>query len=99
LIFEIIFAPAAERNFYRLAERDRERVETALDRLALTGQGDVRPLSDYPNEYRLRVGQVRVRFRFNQEDGAIDSITFCPGAKPTATKSISSSLYPRILAL
>ena len=34
----------------------------ALSRLALAGEGDVKPLREWPGQYRLRVGGYRVRF-------------------------------------
>lgn len=41
-----------------------ERIVTAVDRLASTGQGDVRKLQDSKDDYRLRVGDYRVRFTY-----------------------------------
>jgi len=71
VIFDIVFAPAAERDFHRLAATGHQHVEDALDRLSLTGQGDVRPLVDYPGEYPLRVGAIRVRYTVDRDAGTI----------------------------
>ena len=43
----------------------KERVVAALERLAATGQGDVRRLHGQKTEWRLRVGDRRVRFAFD----------------------------------
>src|SRR5258708_5010717 len=47
---------------------DRRRVVAALERLAETNYGDTRQLTGIdPPEWRLRVGDYRVRFRYDQE--------------------------------
>jgi mRNA-degrading endonuclease RelE of RelBE toxin-antitoxin system len=69
VIFDVVLTQAAERDFDRLSRTDQQRVDAALDRLALSGQGDVRPLAGYPGEYRLRVGNIRVRFRPEHQAG------------------------------
>jgi mRNA-degrading endonuclease RelE of RelBE toxin-antitoxin system len=38
------------------------RIFAALHRFAETGEGDVRKLQALPDEFRLRVGDYRVRF-------------------------------------
>src|SRR5437870_1642300 len=54
------------------------RVEAAIDRLALAERGDVRPLADSPGEYRLRVGDVRVRFAIDRTRSAIVVLRILP---------------------
>lgn len=71
MIFDIIFARSAERDLHRLAAADQVRVDDALAHLALTGQGDVRPLVGSPGEYRLRVGGIRVRYGIDRAAGTI----------------------------
>jgi mRNA interferase RelE/StbE len=62
------FARQAERDFVRLQPEMRQRVVTALDRfVADPRRGDVKKLGGR-EEWRLRVGDVRVRFRY-AEDG------------------------------
>ena len=51
----------------RLDRPTRQRIFDAVNRLAATGQGDVRPLQGRSGEYRLRVGNWRILF---QRDGA-----------------------------
>jgi mRNA interferase RelE/StbE len=47
------------------------RVIAAMSRFAETGQGDVKRLVDRGAELRLRVGDWRVRFRFDRDAGCI----------------------------
>ena len=78
MIFDVVFAVQAERDLFRLPPAERERVEAALDRLALTERGDVRPLVDSPGEYRLRVGDIRVRFTVNRAASTIVLLRVLP---------------------
>lgn len=56
--------PRAQRNMRRLDLVTRERVLTALDRLINDpASGDQRKLHGVDDEWRLRVGDWRVRFR------------------------------------
>jgi len=60
----------AQKDLCALDARTRRRVVAAVDRLAETGQGDVRRLQGVEQEaYRLRVGDVRVVFAY--DDGAL----------------------------
>jgi mRNA interferase RelE/StbE len=74
----IHWTPAAEKDLRRLDPPTRERVRQALARLAATGQGDVRRLQGLADEYRLRVGHWRVRFRFEAASGALDVLRVLP---------------------
>lgn len=56
------WAPAAERDVRRLDHQTRERIRQAVYRLADTGLGDVVRLRGVAREWRLRVGDWRVRF-------------------------------------
>jgi mRNA interferase RelE/StbE len=56
--------PAAK-DIDRLDRKLRERIAAAVDRFATTGHGDVKALKGSPGEYRLRVGDWRVRFSVN----------------------------------
>ena len=61
--------PRAERELARCPADMRRRIFEALDRLVATrGQGDVRRLTGaLQGEWRLRVGDWRVRFRPDRE--------------------------------
>ena len=52
----------AIKDMERLPSRDRDYVIRGLDRLAETRQGDIRQLHGPTTEWRLRVGDWRVRF-------------------------------------
>jgi len=44
------------------------RIKRSVERFALTGAGNVKKLQDYdPPEYRLRVGDYRVRFHYDRD--------------------------------
>ena len=61
--WRVEFARAAQRDMRRLDPQIRRRVITAIDGLlAEPPQGDVKHLSGSDREYRLRVGDWRVRF-------------------------------------
>jgi mRNA-degrading endonuclease RelE of RelBE toxin-antitoxin system len=55
-------AERAEKERDRLDPVARARVLAAIDRFCETGHGDVRRLIGLAGEYRLRVGDWRVRF-------------------------------------
>ena len=58
----ILFSERARADIRRL-DRDTEiSILIALDRLASTGQGDVKRLKGETGDLRLRVGDYRVRF-------------------------------------
>jgi mRNA-degrading endonuclease RelE of RelBE toxin-antitoxin system len=54
--------PAAERDLRRLDPPVRERIRQDVYRFVDTGQGDVQRLQGIPREWRLCVGDWRVRF-------------------------------------
>ena len=59
-----VITPRAARQLNRLSVDIRQRVIDALDRLvANPSQGDVRKLQGTSDDWRLRVGAWRVRFR------------------------------------
>ena len=57
--WEVVLAPGAAKDLRRLGRTDRERITAAIDRLPA---GDVRRLRSRTPEWRLRVGDWRVRF-------------------------------------
>lgn len=56
---------AAKKDIRALDAGTRERIRTAIHRLAETGYGDVKKLQGVEKEWRLRVGTWRVRFTVN----------------------------------
>ena len=63
----------AERDLRGLDARVARRIVQALERFAETEAGDVRRLTDVePPEWRLRVGDWRVRFRYDYNQRVIE---------------------------
>ena len=59
----IEWSPQAQIDIRKLDRAVARRILTAVDRYAETGHGDIVRLKGQGNEYRLRVGDWRVRFR------------------------------------
>jgi mRNA-degrading endonuclease RelE of RelBE toxin-antitoxin system len=63
---------SALRDLKRADPKVRERILAAVERLANTGQGDVKLLKGKtPREFRLRVGGWRVRFARDDESSVL----------------------------
>jgi mRNA-degrading endonuclease RelE of RelBE toxin-antitoxin system len=58
---DLEWTAAAERDLQHLDQQAREQIRQALERLMETSQGDVRRLEGRDREWRLRVGNFRVR--------------------------------------
>lgn len=61
----VILTGSARCDIWWLDPPVASRILDALDRLATTGQGDTQQLRGTPDEWRLRVGDWRVRFRYD----------------------------------
>lgn len=59
---KIIITPQAKADVRRIDRETAMRILAALDRLARTGEGDIKMLEGGSGELRLRVGDYRVRF-------------------------------------
>ncbi len=64
---QLRWTDAALSDLRRLDMTTHERVITAVTRFIETGHGDVKRLRGNPVEFRLRVGNVRVRFSHETE--------------------------------
>jgi mRNA-degrading endonuclease RelE of RelBE toxin-antitoxin system len=65
---EIEWSETSLRDMTDLDKGIAQRVKTSVERFAETGAGNVRRLQDIdPPEYRLRVGDYRVRFHLDGE--------------------------------
>ena len=60
--WQVRYVPRAHRDLRRIDRAIAARIYAAVTRLAENGQGDVRRLSARENQWRLRVGDYRVRF-------------------------------------
>ncbi len=63
--WQYVLTAHAERDMERLSEAIRRRVFAALDRVSAEQAGNTQKLHGMGDEYRLRVGDWRVRFRFD----------------------------------
>jgi mRNA interferase RelE/StbE len=61
----VVLTASAQRDLRRLDRPVATRTLDALARLADTGQGDVTRLQGVSDEWRLRMGDWRVRFRYD----------------------------------
>ncbi len=69
----------ARRDLRRLDRQMAQRAIAAVERLAATGQGDVTRLQGVePPEWRLRVGDWRVRFAYDFGSSAIHVLRVLP---------------------
>jgi mRNA-degrading endonuclease RelE of RelBE toxin-antitoxin system len=64
----VLFRPAAVKDLEALNGRDRELVESAIERFARTGHGDLKMLAGQDRQMRLRAGDWRVRFVYEHPD-------------------------------
>jgi mRNA interferase RelE/StbE len=64
--YEVVLKPRAKKDLQRIAKPDAARVVEALERLEENLLGDVKRLTDFTPEYRLRVGDYRVLFEIEQ---------------------------------
>jgi mRNA interferase RelE/StbE len=76
---EIRWTANAEREASRLDPPVSRRIVAALERYAATGHGDTVRLTDVePTQYRLRVGEWRVRFTVDREARALYILSVQP---------------------
>ena len=74
----VIPTGSARRDIRRLDPPVAARILDALDRPATTGQGDTQRLRGTPDEWRLRVGDWRVRFRYDTATQALAVLRVLP---------------------
>jgi mRNA interferase RelE/StbE len=59
--------PKARKDLENIPRKDAERIVLAIQTLGKTGTGDIGKLSSHDPAYRLRVGNWRVLFDFEQD--------------------------------
>jgi mRNA interferase RelE/StbE len=75
----IFVTSAAEKDLTKLPEFDQQAVIRAIDKLAINpSEVDIRQLKGYKNEWRLRVGQWRIRFTFVSKTHTIKILRVLP---------------------
>ena len=78
MTWDILWSRPAERDLRRLDPVMIERIQDAINQLAVTGQGDVRPLQGRERQWRLRVGDWRVLFTYDSATCTIQIIRVLP---------------------
>lgn len=63
--------PRAKKDLHRIQKQDATRIANALEQLEDNLSGDVKRLTNYTPEYRLRVGSYRVLFEVENEKGIV----------------------------
>jgi mRNA interferase RelE/StbE len=77
--WQVEFTRSAQRDLRRLDPQVRRRVVAALDGLrSEPAQGDIRKLKGIDDEWRLRVGDWRVRFRRDRGRGLVEVVRVLP---------------------
>lgn len=69
--YTVGFKPRATKDLRRIQKQDASRIADALERLADDLSSDVKRLTNFTPEYRLRVGQYRVLFEIENENKVV----------------------------
>lgn len=62
MIYQIEFKPRALKDMKSFAQEDRRRIMSKIEALQNNLSGDVKRLTNFTPEYRLRVGDYRILF-------------------------------------
>ncbi len=66
MTYQIEFKPQAYKDLKRIPVQDQKRIIGRIEDLSDNLKGDVKRLSNYTYEYRLRVGNYRVLFEIEK---------------------------------
>jgi len=69
--YEVELKPRARKDLRKIAKSDSIRVVDALEKLEDNLTGDVKRLTNFTPEYRLRVGDYRVLFEIEQANRVV----------------------------
>ncbi len=69
--YEVVLKPRARKDLHRIPKPDAARVVDALGRLEDDLTGDVKRLTAFAPEYRLRVGDYRVLFEIDETNRVV----------------------------
>ena len=76
--WQIVWTDRSRRDLRRLDLAVAQRVIRAVDRLAVSGLGDILRLHGAAHEWRLRVGDWRVRYVYEEETRSIRVLRVLP---------------------
>jgi len=65
--YDIQFKPKAIRDIEALSSRTQSRILTRIEAMSNDLKGDVKRLTNFSPEYRLRVGDFRILFEIERE--------------------------------
>ena len=66
MLYEIEFKPLAIKDCRKIPQNDIKKIFEKIDKMSSNLQGDVKQLTNYTPEYRLRVGDYRVLFEIEE---------------------------------
>ncbi len=66
--YNIQFKPRAAKDIERLSLRTRPQIIKSIEAMSVDLKGDVKRLTNFTPEYRLRVGDYRVLFEIENEN-------------------------------
>jgi mRNA interferase RelE/StbE len=78
MTYEVRWSRNAVKDLRRLDKLTTRRIVEAVDTFAATGRGDVKKLTNEGGEYRLRVGDWRVRFTVDHEVKVLSVLRVLP---------------------
>jgi mRNA-degrading endonuclease RelE of RelBE toxin-antitoxin system len=64
----ISYSKSAQKELAQLAKKDSDSLRAALDTLAISGIGDIEPLTGFEGVFKLRSGRTRAEFIVVQLD-------------------------------
>jgi mRNA interferase RelE/StbE len=71
MIYRVEFRTGIERETRAIPAQDLKQIAAAIRRYAETGYGNVKAMKGKPGEYRLRVGDWRLRFALDASRGEL----------------------------
>ena len=66
--YEVQLKPRARKDLRKIAKNDAGRIIAAMEKMENDIAGDVKRLTDFSPEYRLRVGDYRVLFEIEEQN-------------------------------
>ncbi len=67
MTYQIEFKPRSIKDLAKLAAKDRAKILARIEQLQTNLSGDIKKLTNFTPEYRLRVGDYRVLFELQEQ--------------------------------